>query len=42
VMNASVTQLLNNLYGAGLPFVKVEKLYEFANGKPGFTKAQGE
>lgn len=42
VMNSQVTKLLDNLYGAGLPFVKVEKLYEFANGKPGFTKAQGE
>lgn len=42
VMNAQVTKLLDNLYANGLPFTKVEKLYEFANGKPGFTKAQGE
>ena len=42
VMNAQVTKLLDNLYTNGLPFTKVEKLYEFANGKPGFTKAQGE
>lgn len=42
VMNAQVTKLLDNLYASGLSFVKVEKLYEFADGKPGFTKAQGE
>ncbi len=42
VMNAQVTKLLDNLYASELPFVKVEKLYEFENGKPGFTKAQGE
>lgn len=42
VMSSHVTKLLDNLYSNGLPFVKVEKLYEFANDKPGFTKAQGE
>jgi isocitrate dehydrogenase len=42
VMSSQVTKLLDNLYNVGLPFVKVEKLYEFDNGKPGFTKAQGE
>ena len=42
VMNAQVTKLLDNLYASGLPFVKVEKLYDFDNGKPGYTKAQGE
>jgi len=42
LMNAQVTKLLDNLYAAGLPFVKVEKLYHFADDKPGFTKAQGE
>jgi hypothetical protein len=41
-MNSQVTKLLDNLYTSGLPFVKVEKLYEFEGGKPGFTKAQGE
>lgn len=40
--SSQVTKLLDNLYNAGLPFVKVEKLYEFENGKPGYTKAQGE
>lgn len=42
VMGHQVTKLLDNLYNNGLPFVKVEKLYEFEGGKPGFTKAQGE
>jgi isocitrate dehydrogenase len=42
LMNAQVTKLLDNLYTNGLPFLKVQKLYEFENGKPGFTKAQGE
>ncbi len=42
VMNSQVVKLLENLYASGLPFVKVEKLYDFANGKPGYTKAQGE
>lgn len=41
IMNAQITKLLDNLYSNGLPFVKVEKLYLF-EGKPGFTKAQGE
>jgi len=41
-MSSEVTKLLDNLYANGLPFVKVEKLYEFENGMPGFTKAQGE
>jgi isocitrate dehydrogenase len=40
--STQITKLLDNLYSVGLPFVKVEKLYEFENGKPGFTKAQGE
>jgi isocitrate dehydrogenase len=40
--NTQITKLLDNLYGAGLPFVKVEKLYEFEDGQMGFTKAQGE
>lgn len=42
LMNAQVTKLLDNLYGAGLPFLKVEKLYRFEDGTFGFTKAQGE
>ena len=42
VMNSQVTKLLDNLYTSGLPFTKVEKLYQFDDGKPGFTKAQGE
>lgn len=42
LMNAQVTKLLDNLYNNGLPFVKVEKLYDFEGGKPGYTKAQGE
>jgi isocitrate dehydrogenase len=42
LMNAQVTKLLDNLYNNGLPFVKVEKLYEFEGGRPGYTKAQGE
>jgi len=42
LMNAQVTKLLDNLYANDLPFVKVEKLYDFDNGKPGYTKAQGE
>ena len=42
VMNSQVVQLLDNLYTSGLPFTKVEKLYEFDDGKPGYTKAQGE
>jgi len=42
LMNAQVTKLLDSLYNAGLPFLKVEKLYNFADGTPGFTKAQGE
>ena len=41
-MNAQITKLLDNLYNTGLPFLKVEKLYDFADGSPGFTKAQGE
>jgi isocitrate dehydrogenase len=40
--NTQVVKLLDNLYTVGLPFVKVEKLYEFEGGKAGFTKAQGE
>ena len=42
VMNAQVTKLLDNLHGVGLPFAKVDKLYMFEDGTPGFTKAQGE
>ena len=42
LMNSQITKLLDNLYGAELPFLKVEKLYSSADGSPGFTKAQGE
>lgn len=42
MMSSQVTKLLDNLYNNGLPFVKVEKLYNFEGDKPGFTKAQGE
>jgi isocitrate dehydrogenase len=41
IMSSQVTKILDNLYGNGLPFVKVEKLYMFGD-KAGFTKAQGE
>lgn len=42
LMNAQVTKLLDNLYANGLPFLKVQKLYEFEGGVLGYTKAQGE
>lgn len=42
LMNAQIIKLLDNLYNNGLPFLRVEKLYDFENGKPGYTKAQGE
>lgn len=41
LMNAQIITLLENLYGNGLPFLRIEKLYNFGD-KPGYTKAQGE
>lgn len=41
LMSRQITSLLDSLYAVGLPFQRVEKLYEI-DGEARFTKAQGE
>lgn len=41
VTNGQIVTLIDNLYNNGLPFLRIEKLYDF-DGQAGYTKAQGE
>jgi len=40
LMNGQIVRLIDNLYNNGLPFLRIEKLYDF-DGVPGYTEVQG-